>query len=215
MVKIAKVINDTFAVKKINKTKVKDTEFDLWYEYMRRWEGGYSNHPNDPGGETNKGITLKTFQKLAPLFGYSPDDYNLFLKMPDELHKKIAREAFWNPVAQYIKYNCISIFIVDYIWGSGAYGIKRIQRFLNKHFDANLKEDGIFGPNTAQAINKAANKIGPKPLLKEFSQIRRKHLLVDLMKVPQYRAFYNGWKNRLDDFNGVLNKCLKKKSTNG
>ena len=28
--------------------------------FILRWEGGYSNHPNDPGGETNFGAEHKT-----------------------------------------------------------------------------------------------------------------------------------------------------------
>ena len=29
--------------------------------FILRWEGGYVNHPNDPGGPTNKGVTQKVY----------------------------------------------------------------------------------------------------------------------------------------------------------
>lgn len=208
---IGKTTDNTLSIKNIVRKSVRDYEFNQWYKYMRRWEGGYVNHPNDPGGETNKGITLRTFKSLANMFGYSPKDYELFRRMPEELHKKISREAFWNPVAKLIKEDCITIFIVDYIWGSGSSGVKRVQRFLNKEFGANIEVDGIFGQSTATALNKAIKKIGSKALFRELMAIRRKHLLVDLMKNPKLRVFYRGWKNRLDDVEKVIKQCIKKK----
>ncbi len=30
-------------------------------QFILKWEGGYSNHPNDPGGKTNKGITQRVY----------------------------------------------------------------------------------------------------------------------------------------------------------
>lgn len=50
-------------------------------------EGGYSNDPKDPGGETNHGITLVT----ARAFGYTgpmPD-------LPQEVAREIYRERYW------------------------------------------------------------------------------------------------------------------------
>lgn len=32
--------------------------------FIRSWEGGYSNIPQDSGGPTNKGVTLATFQHV-------------------------------------------------------------------------------------------------------------------------------------------------------
>ena len=29
--------------------------------FVLQWEGGYVNHPNDPGGATNKGVTQKVY----------------------------------------------------------------------------------------------------------------------------------------------------------
>jgi lysozyme family protein len=37
-------------------------DFDVALFITLRFEGGYVNNPSDPGGETNKGITMATFQ---------------------------------------------------------------------------------------------------------------------------------------------------------
>ena len=209
---MAKATANTFTTKNITKGKYKDFAFDLWYNYMLKWEGGYVNHPQDPGGETNKGITLRTFKALANKFGYNPGDYNLFRKMPKELHRKIAREAFWNPVAKYLDFDCLTIYVVDFLWGSG-YAPLKIQKYLNSKHKANITEDNKWGPQTAKALNNVAKKIGVKKLLKDLMAIRESYLLVELQ--PKFAVFYNGWKNRLLDVRKVFDKCFRiKKNAN-
>lgn len=38
------------------------TNFEKAMHFVLKWEGGYSNHPKDPGGETNLGITWRTLR---------------------------------------------------------------------------------------------------------------------------------------------------------
>jgi len=43
---------------------------DLYLPQLLRFEGGYVDDPADPGGATNLGITLATFERYAqPLLG--------------------------------------------------------------------------------------------------------------------------------------------------
>lgn len=37
------------------------SDFERCLEFVLRWEGGFVNHPSDPGGATNRGITQKTY----------------------------------------------------------------------------------------------------------------------------------------------------------
>lgn len=41
-----------------------DKNFEKGLKFVLAREGGYSNHPSDSGGETNKGITHKTYDAL-------------------------------------------------------------------------------------------------------------------------------------------------------
>ena len=39
--------------------------FQLAHAFTARWEGGLSDHPSDPGGLTNHGVSLRWVQDLA------------------------------------------------------------------------------------------------------------------------------------------------------
>jgi len=39
-------------------------DFDKAIKFVLKWEGGYSNDPNDPGGETNFGISKRSYPEL-------------------------------------------------------------------------------------------------------------------------------------------------------
>ena len=44
-----------------NYDETNDFEYPKMLQFILAREGGYSNHPDDKGGETNKGITHKTY----------------------------------------------------------------------------------------------------------------------------------------------------------
>lgn len=54
-----------------------DDKWQRIYAFIRRWEGGWADDPNDPGGATNKGITIGTFKRWRASRGLptpTPDD---------------------------------------------------------------------------------------------------------------------------------------------
>lgn len=62
-------------------------EFNRFIERVLSHEGGYANHPKDPGGETNWGITKRTAQA---------NGYNGSMRaMTREQAISIYRKAFW------------------------------------------------------------------------------------------------------------------------
>ena len=42
----------------------KEADFDTAFEFVLRWEGGYVNDPNDPGGKTKYGISQRSYPHL-------------------------------------------------------------------------------------------------------------------------------------------------------
>lgn len=58
-------------------------------------EGGYSDHPADPGGPTNKGITLSTYQRWAAKHGLPKPDKEALKNIADEHLAAIYHDEYW------------------------------------------------------------------------------------------------------------------------
>ena len=159
-----------------------------------KWEGGYVNHPNDKGGPTNKGVTIATWRKV----GYDKDGDgdidvdDLKLLSNEDVVSRVMKPHYWDKwKADQINNQSVANIVVDWMWGSGAWGIKYPQRILG------VKDDGIVGPKTLAAVN---GYIDQSELFKKL-WLRRKQHFEDIVKAdPKQGVFLEGWINRLNDF---------------
>lgn len=159
--------------------------------FIFKWEGGWSNHKNDKGGATNMGITIATWKR----HGY---DKNRDGVIDAKDLKLITREdaikilrIYWNKwKADQIKNQSIANILVDWVWGSGVNGIKIPQRILG------VKQDGIVGPKTIEAINKYEQKI----LFDKIHKAREQYFRDICRRDNTQYVFLNGWLNRLNSF---------------
>ena len=153
-----------------------------------KWEGGFVNHPSDPGGATNSGVTLSTFRSV-----YGKDKTVQDLKnMTRKQWEYIFKTRFWDIwKADDIDNQSIANLLVDWLWASGAYGIKYPQEVLG------VKTDGIVGLKTLAAINYYPNK---KELFDKLWNRRKKHFEDIVRNRPQSKVFLKGWLRRLSDF---------------
>lgn len=79
------------------------SKFNLFFDRLIKHEGGYVNHPSDPGGETNWGITKRT----ALAEGYT----GAMRAMTKEQARAIYKKAFWERYnRQNAVCNCLSVF---------------------------------------------------------------------------------------------------------
>ena len=153
-----------------------------------KFEGGFANHPSDPGGATNSGVTLSTFRNV-----YGKDKTVQDLKnMTNEQWEHIFKTRFWDRwKADDIDNQAIANLLVDWLWASGVYGIKYPQEVLG------VKTDGIVGLKTLAAINYYPNK---KELFEKLWNRRKKHFEDIVRNRPQSKVFLKGWLRRLSDF---------------
>ena len=115
--------------------------------FIKSWEGGFANVKGDKGGATMQGVTLATFRQVYGL-GKSVEDLK---KMTPEQWHYIFKRFYWDRwKADDINSQSIANLLVDWVWGSGSYGIKIPQAALR------VTIDGIVGPKTLAAINKIA-----------------------------------------------------------
>ncbi len=162
----------------------------LLLPFILGWEGGFVNDPKDHGGATNKGVTIATWRRC----GYDKDgdgdiDVADLKKMTtDDVYNRVFKPFFWDRwKADSIKSQAVANILVDWVWGSGAWGIKIPQRILG------LKVDGIVGPATLAAVNRTE----PHTLFNKIKAEREVFLRRIVINDPSQKRFLQGWLNRL------------------
>ena len=154
---------------------------------IKRWEGGYSDNPNDRGGATNSGVTLAVYQSV---YGKNKTKNDL-KKMTNDQWDYIFTKLYWNKwKADEIKNQSIANILVDWVWMSGLGTIKKIQSLFG------LTADGIVGNKTISYINSHDQE---EVFNKNWN--RRKSFYESLVKNnPSQKVFLKGWMNRLNTF---------------
>lgn len=159
--------------------------------HLLKWEGGWSNDPDDLGGATNKGVTFNTYKRYCRIRGKAMPSIGDLRRLTDEEFTDILKTMFWDVCrADFIESQSVANIIVDWGWNSGTVtAVKHVQRVLG------VEDDGVVGPVTLAAINSKS----PLPL---FGQIRSArieyyHSIVDAR--PANTKFLRGWLNRVND----------------
>lgn len=164
--------------------------FDRAISIVLKHEGGYSNDPNDSGGETNFGITQKELSQYHEALGIAEDVKYLTENDAKLFYYKI----YWSPYHydSLLSIN-ISIKLLDLSVNLGnEESTLIVQRALNR-LGLTLRIDGLFGQQTRETINKAINEGDENQLL---ALIRYEAIQVYEMIVrhhPNDTKFEQGW----------------------
>lgn len=172
-------------------------------EYIFLVEGGYFNHPNDPGGETMYGI-IKTEARANGYNGAMRD-------LPREVACEIYLRKYWkNNGLMKIESFIVGLCIFDFFVNSGSRGATIAQETVNAVYTnrtgsvqfgksadaAGLKPiavDGQMGDKTFEAIN----KIPPFVFISIYN-VLQEDKYEDLMRNNgKLRSFDKGWENRI------------------
>ena len=122
-------------------------------------EGGYVNHPRDPGGATKHGITLATFRRMVKPHA-TVDDLK---QMDAETAEDIYRRIYWSAVDGDDLPAGVDLVVFDH--GVNA-GPRRAIQLLQRVVGAN--PDGIIGRVTLFLID----KVPPMKLIDTYSKAR-------------------------------------------
>lgn len=161
--------------------------------FILSYEGGFVNDPKDRGGATNRGVTIATWKAQ----GYDKNGDGVIdvkdLRLISEADAvSVMRKNYWNRWrADEIKDQSLANILVDWVWGSGKYGITIPQKLLG------VTADGIVGQKTIKALNDVYAPIF-------FEQIRKRRLsFIDniILKDPSQKRFEAGWYRRVNAIN--------------
>lgn len=153
-------------------------DFDTAFTTLLGHEGGYVNDPNDPGGETNWGVTIA----VARENGY----HGAMKELPVAVAKKIYRAKYWDAVSAESLPPAVRYLVFDAAVNSGpAQAVRWLQRAVY------TPDDGVIGPKTLLAVNSA----NPDRLRAQFAA-KRLRFMTDLKNWP---AHGKGWARRIAD----------------
>ena len=143
-------------------------------------EGGYSNHPSDPGGPTNWGITIHDARAYWKKEATAAD----VRSMPVDVAKDIYRSKYWDAMCCDNLPTGVDYAVFDYGVNSG---IARAARVLQRLVGAGV--DGEVGPDTIAATARAK----PTELINQICDER----LAFLQGLRTWSVFGNGWGRRV------------------
>jgi len=166
------------------------------YRIVMEYEGGYVNHPNDPGGETYKGISRRAHPNWK---GWQLIDQ----KRP--VPEQLVQEFYYNNYWLRLRCNDMPYPIGEYLFDFGVNaGITRaimtVQRALN------VKVDGVLGAVTIGAIQKQ----DPQKLMYELLKERVRYYTTITMQNSRFQVFFLGWIRRtIEVFERLMTKQKK------
>ena len=145
-------------------------------------EGGYVNHPSDPGGRTNLGVTQRVWEQYV---GHPVDEAEM-RSLTKEMVSPLYRKEYWDAVHG-DKLPCGADYLAfDFAVNAGSFRcVKTIQRALN------ITADGVIGPVTVKAIQDT----NAEDFINNFSAAKESFY----RGLTTFPTFGKGWLNRVEE----------------
>jgi lysozyme family protein len=157
-----------------------EARFFISLEKVLEHEGGFVDHPEDPGGATNKGITHKTY---SDFLGRPLEDVHELKNIPDEHVGMIYKKGYWDKICGDQLPSGVDFCVFDWAVNSGP---GRAAKALQKAVGA--KQDGAIGPKTLEAVAES----DPVKIIKQISKDREAFY----RSLRTYDTFGRGWLKR-------------------
>lgn len=164
------------------------TNFDKCLKAVLAYEGGYSNHPKDPGGPTNFGIIQRVYDPYRKSLGKEPQSVK---KITSQEVRAIYKKNYWDVVRGDDLPAGVDLCVFDGAVNSGpSQSVKWLQRALGTK-----SVDGNLGPATLGAAQNA----DPANLVRSICKQR----LSFLQNLRTWSTFGKGWERRVVDVQKV------------
>tara|TARA_R100000773_G_scaffold12089_1_gene11153 strand:+ start:576 stop:1088 length:513 start_codon:yes stop_codon:yes gene_type:complete len=152
-------------------------------EMVLKHEGGFVDHPEDPGGATNKGITHKTY---SDFLGRPLEDVSELKNIPDEHVQQIYKDGYWNRVKADQLSSGVDFCIFDWAVNSGP---GRAAKALQK--TVMVTQDGAIGPMTLAAVEEEL----PEEIIEKITKEREEFY----RSLRTFDTFGKGWLRRNEE----------------
>ena len=161
--------------------------WEIALKHILKWEGGYVNHPADPGGMTNLGVTKRVWEEWTGKPATEQDMRGLTVDMVAPLYKK----RFWDAIRGDDLPSGVDLCVFDCAVNAG---VGRASRFLQQV--VGVTADGAIGPRTLAAVT----AMPADEIVEKFCDLREAHF----KSLSTFNVFGKGWMRRLD---GIEAEC--------
>jgi len=162
------------------------SDFESALAFVLRWEGGFVDHPQDPGGRTNRGVTQRVYAAWRARHGLPPQDVR---QVADAEVRAIYESDYWRPPCCDRLPERLDLVQFD---TAVNMGVGRAVRLLQGAVGCGV--DGKFGTGTASAVAGC----DPRSALSAYCDAREAYYRRLVAAKPDLRVFLKGWLNRLN-----------------
>jgi len=156
--------------------------YDKCLETILHHEGGYVNHPKDPGGETNLGVTKRVYED----WGGTKDMKDLTVEDVAPIYRK----NYWDRMKCDDIPAGLDLCVFDF--GVNA-GTGRSAKYLQTMIGT--VADGGIGPNTLRALDAYIDANGIEGAIKNFQEARQGYY----ESLSTFETFGRGWTRRVTE----------------
>ena len=165
--------------------------FERSLAYVIKHEGGYVDHPRDPGGRTNLGVTQKTYEQWVERVVTEAEMKTL---TTDDV-APIYRSEYWNRIRGDALPLGVDYALFDFAVNSGVRrAVRTIQRIVGVH------DDGLMGPFTIGAIK----SVDSADLIEDLCNAR----MAFLRDLPHWDTFGKGWTRRVNEVEDIAKAMI-------
>lgn len=156
------------------------TRAEVCIPRILKHEGGFVDHPSDPGGATNMGVTIATFRRYVKPNGTVADLKRLTVEQATIVFKR----QYWDKVSADLLPVGVDYAVADYAVNSGP---ARAARHLQEVVGAT--QDGKVGPQTIAAVK----AMDPQEVVNRLCDRR----MAFLRGLRTWGTFGKGWSRRV------------------
>lgn len=156
--------------------------FERSLKHILEHEGGYVNHPRDPGGRTNRGVTQTTWEQWVK----RPVTEDEMRALTVEDVAPLYKAQYWNAIQGDRLPFGVDYVVFDFAVNSGvSRSSKTLQAVVG------TKPDGVIGPKTLSVVS----QLDAVDVVKMFSNAR----LVFYKGLTTFDTFGKGWTRRTNE----------------
>ena len=162
------------------------SNFNKCLEIVLHHEGGYVNHPKDPGGMTNMGVTKRVYEEWV---GYSVSK-NTMQNLKEEDVAPIYEKNYWDRIKGDQLPNGLDLCVFDF--GVNA-GTGRAAKYLQAMIGT--VADGGIGPNTLAKLDEFIKSNTLTETIRLYQDERQDYY----ESLSTFKTFGKGWTRRVNE----------------